>query len=199
MICALHNFPIDIGAVVANMHSSRAVLRLNENPIGDGNVRTQRRFSMWPYTKDECRWLDGKADPAAPAEPPEITPEFIDHHLLKARQLRAEATAAMARRVVSAIARGLGRARGAAGPDPDHDAVTVIAHELKTPLTSIRSLSEVLRHNPDVPLDERNRFLDAILDESDRLNRAINTVLDTVTAHVETAPGGPRRPASTAA
>ena len=156
---------------------------------------------MWPYTHDERRWLDGEAGTPAPAGTFEINSEFIDHHLLKARRLRAEATAAMARKVVRAIARGLDRAVGAARPHlaGDHDPVTVIAHELKTPLTSIRSLSEVLRHNPDVPVDERNRFLDAILDESDRLNRAINAVLDTVTAHVEAAPGGPRRPASTPA
>lgn len=156
---------------------------------------------MWPYTEDEHRWLDGEAGTPAPAEPPEITPEFIAAAIATGRQLRAEATAAMARQVVRAIARGLRRARGAALPASDgaHDPVTVIAHELKTPLTSIRSLSEVLRHNPDVPVDERNRFLDVILEESDRLNRAINTVLDTVTAHAEAGSAGPRRPASTTA
>ena len=38
-----------------------------------------------------------------------------------------------------------------------------IEHELKTPLTSIRSLSEIVRDHPDLSDEERRRFLDAIV------------------------------------
>ena len=38
-----------------------------------------------------------------------------------------------------------------------------IEHELKTPLASMRSLSEILRDHPDLSDDQRRRFLDAIL------------------------------------
>lgn len=52
------------------------------------------------------------------------------------------------------------------------------AHALRTPLTSIRSLAETLRDNPDLPQARRNAFLDGLLDESARLERAIDRVVD---------------------
>ena len=52
-----------------------------------------------------------------------------------------------------------------------------IEHELKTPLASMRSLSEILRDYPDLTEDERRRFLDAIVDESERLGRTVERLL----------------------
>jgi Na+/proline symporter/signal transduction histidine kinase len=56
--------------------------------------------------------------------------------------------------------------------------VSTVTHELRTPLTSVRSFSEILRDNPTLPLEERRKFLDIIVKESERLTRLINQVLD---------------------
>src|SRR5581483_5774854 len=50
--------------------------------------------------------------------------------------------------------------------------------ELRTPLTSIRSFSEILHDSPDVPPEQRREFLAIITKESERLTRLINQVLD---------------------
>ncbi|MHB8811630.1 MAG: histidine kinase dimerization/phospho-acceptor domain-containing protein, partial [Desulfobulbaceae bacterium] len=56
--------------------------------------------------------------------------------------------------------------------------VSTVTHELRTPLTSVRAFSEILRDNPALPLAERQKFLEIIVKESERLTRLINQVLD---------------------
>ncbi|MFA6021623.1 MAG: ATP-binding protein, partial [Rhodospirillales bacterium] len=58
------------------------------------------------------------------------------------------------------------------------DFVSTVTHELRTPLTSIRSFSEILRDNPDLDLTQRQEFLRIVVEESERLTRLINQVLD---------------------
>jgi signal transduction histidine kinase len=58
------------------------------------------------------------------------------------------------------------------------DFVSTVTHELRTPLTSIRAFSEILHDNPDLPAEERQKFLNIIIQESERLTRLINQVLD---------------------
>jgi Na+/proline symporter/signal transduction histidine kinase len=58
------------------------------------------------------------------------------------------------------------------------DFVSTVSHELRTPLTSIRSFSEIVHDNPDLDLDQRQEFLGLIVQESERLTRLINEVLD---------------------
>ena len=58
------------------------------------------------------------------------------------------------------------------------DFVSTVTHELRTPLTSIRAFSEILLDNPDIEADERQAFLQTIVDETSRLTRLINQVLD---------------------
>jgi signal transduction histidine kinase len=57
------------------------------------------------------------------------------------------------------------------------DVLSGIAHDLKTPLTAIRSFSQVLRDNPDLPDNERQRFLSIVLEESERLHQHIERML----------------------
>ena len=47
-------------------------------------------------------------------------------------------------------------------------------HDLRTPLTAIRLLSEILRDHPDLPDRQRQRYLAIILSESARLETAIH-------------------------
>jgi signal transduction histidine kinase len=59
-----------------------------------------------------------------------------------------------------------------------HDDVLSRIAQLKTPLTAIRSFSEILRDNPDLPDDERQRFLSIVLDETERLHQHIERMLE---------------------
>lgn len=56
------------------------------------------------------------------------------------------------------------------------DFVSAVSHELKTPLTSIRMYGEMLREGW-VSEEKRSRYYDYIFDESERLSRLINNVL----------------------
>jgi Na+/proline symporter/signal transduction histidine kinase len=56
--------------------------------------------------------------------------------------------------------------------------VSTVSHELRTPLTSIRSLSESLLAGGDVPRARQEQFLAIIVQESQRLSRMINQLLD---------------------
>ena len=56
--------------------------------------------------------------------------------------------------------------------------VSIVSHELKTPLTSIRMFSELLRDNEQGITDKAKDYLKIIEGETDRLTRLINNVLD---------------------
>jgi Na+/proline symporter/signal transduction histidine kinase len=56
--------------------------------------------------------------------------------------------------------------------------LNTVTHELRTPITAIRSTSELLHDDPDVPEELRQKFLENIMDEIDRLNRLIDKILD---------------------
>jgi len=59
------------------------------------------------------------------------------------------------------------------------DYVAIVSHELRTPLTSIKSLTEIL-HDDFHELDDESKihFLSIVNNETDRLSRLINDVLD---------------------
>jgi signal transduction histidine kinase len=56
------------------------------------------------------------------------------------------------------------------------DFVSAVSHELKTPLTSIRMYGEILREGW-APEEKKRTYYDYIFDESERLSRLINNVL----------------------
>jgi signal transduction histidine kinase len=58
------------------------------------------------------------------------------------------------------------------------DFVSTVSHEFRTPLTSIRSFSEIVHDNPDLGIEQRKEFLNIIVQESERLTRLINDILD---------------------
>jgi signal transduction histidine kinase len=53
-----------------------------------------------------------------------------------------------------------------------------ISHELRTPMTSIRSFAEVLLDAADLPEEKRARFVGIIFQESQRLTRLLDEILD---------------------
>lgn len=58
------------------------------------------------------------------------------------------------------------------------DFVSNVSHELKTPLTSIRMFAELLTAREDLPDEKRRSYAAIINNESGRLTRLINNVLD---------------------
>ena len=56
--------------------------------------------------------------------------------------------------------------------------VSTVSHELRTPLTSVRAFSEILHDNADLGQEERQKYLDIMVKETERLTRLINEVLD---------------------
>lgn len=56
--------------------------------------------------------------------------------------------------------------------------VANVSHELKTPLTSIKGYTETLKQNPTLSTREQEVFLDIISNESERLERLINELLN---------------------
>jgi Na+/proline symporter/signal transduction histidine kinase len=53
-----------------------------------------------------------------------------------------------------------------------------VTHELRTPITAIRAATEILHDDENIPADVRQKFLQNIISESDRLNRLIDKILD---------------------
>lgn len=58
------------------------------------------------------------------------------------------------------------------------DFMSSMTHELRTPLTSIRALAEILQGDIDIDTAQRQRFVDIIVQETERLSRLVNQVLD---------------------
>ena len=56
--------------------------------------------------------------------------------------------------------------------------VSSVSHDLKTPLTSIKMFTEILKENNNVNNGNANEYLEIIEGESDRLSRLINNVLN---------------------
>ncbi len=53
-----------------------------------------------------------------------------------------------------------------------------VSHELRTPMTSIRSFSEIIMNEDDISSKDREKFVSIIHDESLRLTRLLDEILD---------------------
>jgi signal transduction histidine kinase len=58
------------------------------------------------------------------------------------------------------------------------DFMSSVTHELRTPLASIRALTELMRDEPGMEAAQRQQFLGLVVAESERLTRLVNQVLD---------------------
>jgi len=109
-----------------------------------------------------------------------IPPELIAHYVGRGHRLRAEAVAAMARRLAARVRWFFeptpeSEATGEAGPA---DPLSVLASDLRSPLTAIRSSAEILRDNPDIDSEKRRRFVDVVLTEEAQLEALVARMLD---------------------
>ncbi len=58
------------------------------------------------------------------------------------------------------------------------DYLSLVSHELRTPLTSLRSFAEILLEDETMAEERRREFLSIIREDTNRLTRLINNVLD---------------------
>ena len=58
------------------------------------------------------------------------------------------------------------------------DFVAAVSHEFRTPLTSLRHITELLQESDDMPADRRRSFYAALADSSGRLHRLVESLLD---------------------
>lgn len=56
--------------------------------------------------------------------------------------------------------------------------ISTVTHELRTPITSIRAFAKILSDNPNLDDQQKAEFLSVLVDESERISRLINQVLD---------------------
>lgn len=117
----------------------------------------------------------------------DITLELIRVHVSRAHTIRAQTVAGLLRRMGSWLASAFRRpgVPPAVAETAGHDPFALVEHELKSPLTSIRSAAEILRHNQDLPVDERNRFLDVVLHDNRRLERVVDGLLHALKPEAE--------------
>jgi signal transduction histidine kinase len=58
------------------------------------------------------------------------------------------------------------------------DFVSTVSHEFRTPLTSLRHVTELLEENDDLPRDRRHSFYEALGRNTERLHRLVESLLD---------------------
>jgi signal transduction histidine kinase len=58
------------------------------------------------------------------------------------------------------------------------DFVSAVSHEFRTPLTSLRQLSEMLLDRADAPADRRRAYYEALQRQTERLHRLVEGLLD---------------------
>jgi signal transduction histidine kinase len=58
------------------------------------------------------------------------------------------------------------------------DFVSAVSHEFRTPLTSLRHVTELLQEHDEVPMDRRRTFYEALARNTERLHRVVESLLD---------------------
>lgn len=69
-----------------------------------------------------------------------------------------------------------------------NDLVVYLAHDIRTPLTSVIGYLELLRETPDLPLEQRARYLGITLEKAYRLEQLINEFFDITRFNLQSIP-----------
>lgn len=142
---------------------------------------------MWPYTDDENEWL------TRPPPAPSPTPlglgerEILDFHIARGRSLRAEALAHMARATARALSQWLAVGKPPRDAPAGDDVLSLLAEQMRAPLTAIRSSAEILRDHPHLLPRQRHHLIEIVIAEDRRLTKLIDQILGA--SKVEAHPG----------
>ncbi|MBC7895428.1 MAG: HAMP domain-containing protein [Cytophagaceae bacterium] len=185
---AFHRLAEQLTARVAALEADDALLRAVSDSLNEGVVAVDARQQV-VHVNDGARHMLGARDPLP----------FPADRLPRDRILREALTAAMAGastddvetqlndRIVSLTARPLAGG-GAVFALFDvtpirrletmrRDFVANVSHELKTPLTVVSGFAETLR-DPSVPPEQRAQFVETILNNTQRMQRLVDDLLD---------------------
>ena len=69
-----------------------------------------------------------------------------------------------------------------------NDLVVYLAHDIRTPLTSVIGYLELLKEAPDLPLEQRAKYLSITLDKAYRLEQLINEFFEITRFNLQTIP-----------
>ena len=58
------------------------------------------------------------------------------------------------------------------------DFITTVTHELRTPITSMKAIAKIMLDTPHIEQQQKSDFLNILVQESERISRLINQVLD---------------------
>jgi signal transduction histidine kinase len=104
----------------------------------------------------------------------------VDQATLAANQLgiALEREALRAAGLAQAAAMSGLEQRASSGEAAFSELISVVAHEIRTPLTSIKAYTEALIDAPSEEFEQRRKFLGVIDEECDRLSRLVGDALD---------------------
>lgn len=69
-----------------------------------------------------------------------------------------------------------------------NDLVVYLAHDIKTPLTSVIGYLNLLEENPDMPTEQKAKYVHITLDKAYRLESLINEFFEITRYHLQTVP-----------
>ncbi len=69
-----------------------------------------------------------------------------------------------------------------------NDLVVYLAHDIRTPLTSVIGYLELLKEAPDLPVEQRAKYLSITLDKAYRLEQLINEFFEITRFNLQTIP-----------
>ena len=112
--------------------------------------------------------------------PPDTNPggELVARIACDQLALALERQALAAARARQAEAMSQMEERAYSGEALFSELIAVVAHEIRTPLTSIKAYTETLIDAPDTAFEQRRAFLTVIDEECDRLARLVSDALD---------------------
>lgn len=142
-----------------------------------------RTLFNWPYPVTGQQFLELVRVPAIVAQvsaalagespsPTEVTLDVHGHRVVSAHAVPVAAAqgggAVLVLRDMTSVRRMESVRR---------DFVTNVSHELRTPLTAVRGYLEALRDTPEVPAEQRHRFLEIIERHTLRMERLVRDLL----------------------
>jgi two-component system, OmpR family, phosphate regulon sensor histidine kinase PhoR len=129
----------------------------------------RRKHAVRTMAASGLPWTLTAADRAA-APPPGLSPRA--RLLLAGAGLMVLVVISSGHAILRAVSREMRVAR------LQTDFVAAVSHEFRTPLTTIRQLSEMLAQSRVSSSERRQQFYEALLNESDRLQRLVEGLLD---------------------